>query len=395
MKAWITVACAHLILMNTWGFINTFGVFQTYYVTSLAASPSSVSWIGSVQIFLLFFIGTISGRLTDSGYFRPILLAGSIFQILGIFTASVSETYWQVFLAQGICMGIGNGLLFCPTMAVLSTYFHKRRALAIGIAASGAATGGLVFPSMARELIPRVGMGWAFRAIGFVQMGTLLISNRFLRPRLPPRQTGPWVEWAAFKDLEYTFYAAGCFFCFMGLYFPFYYIAAYCRDIVGMSFTDSLNLLLVLNGTGAIGRIGLNHIADRIGPLTMFVPIALSCSICVLSWISASSVAGIYIWSVFYGIVAGGIQSLFPAGLTSLTTDLRKAGVRMGMVFTIQSFSVLSGPPIGGALVSAMGGQYHAAQGFAGAVLFLGTLFVMAARVVKRRKNGGRFWAKV
>jgi nitrate/nitrite transporter NarK len=40
-------------------------------------------------------------------------------------------------------------------MAVLSTYFDKKRGLAIGIAASGAATGGLVFPSMARELIPR------------------------------------------------------------------------------------------------------------------------------------------------------------------------------------------------------------------------------------------------
>lgn len=52
-------------------------------------------------------------------------------------------------------MGVGNGCLFCPTMAVLSTYFDRKRALAIGIAASGAATGGLVFPSMARELIPR------------------------------------------------------------------------------------------------------------------------------------------------------------------------------------------------------------------------------------------------
>jgi hypothetical protein len=32
--------------------------------------PSDISWIGSIQIFLLFFIGTFSGRATDAGYFR-------------------------------------------------------------------------------------------------------------------------------------------------------------------------------------------------------------------------------------------------------------------------------------------------------------------------------------
>jgi MFS family permease len=181
----------------------------------------------------------------------------------------------------------------------------------------------------------------------------------------------------------------------MGLYFPFYYIASYCRNIVGMPFTDSLNLLLVLNGMGAIGRIVLNHIGDRVGPLTMYVPVALISSICVLSWMAAVTVPGVYVWAVFYGVAAGGIQSLFPAGLSSLTTDLRKAGVRMGMVFTIQSFAVLSGPPIAGALIGAMDGQYHGAQGFAGAVLFLGTFFIAAARMAKTKKLGKGFWTKV
>jgi MFS family permease len=186
-------------------------VFQTYYVTALSRPPSDISWIGSIQIFLLFFIGTVSGRITDAGYFRLVLLLGSIFQIIGIFTAAQSTTYWQVFLSQGICMGIGNGFLFCPTMAVLSTYFDKKRAFAIGLAASGAATGGLVFPSMARELLPMAGFAWTMRAIGFIQVASYVVANMFLRPRIPPRQTGAWVEWAAFRELEYTFYAAGSF----------------------------------------------------------------------------------------------------------------------------------------------------------------------------------------
>ena len=198
--------------MNTWGFINSFGVFQTYYADALHRPPADISWIGSLQVFLLFFIGTWTGRVTDAGFFKPIFLLGAAFQILGIFTAAVSTQYWQLILAQGICMGIGNGCLFCPTLSTLSTYFSKHRSIAIGISACGSATGGLIFPAMARELIPRVGFPWAMRAIGFIQLASLVVALLVMKQRLPPRKTGPLVEWTAFKELPYTFYAIGAFF---------------------------------------------------------------------------------------------------------------------------------------------------------------------------------------
>ena len=207
----LQVACAHLVIMNTWGFINSFGVFQTYYATALSRPPSDISWIGSVQIFLLFFIGTLTGRLTDAGYFRAVLLVGSLFQVGGMFASAQATAYWQLFLTQGICIGVGNGCLFCPTMAVLSTYFAKRRSFAIGVAACGAATGGLVFPSMARELLPGVGFAWTLRAIGFIQLAALGVANWGLRTRIPPRRAGSLVEWGAFREAEYTFYALGSF----------------------------------------------------------------------------------------------------------------------------------------------------------------------------------------
>jgi len=56
--------------------------------------------------------------------------------------ASLSTQYWQLFLAQGICCGLGNGFLFCPAVTLVSTYFDKKRGVALGIAASGSATGG-------------------------------------------------------------------------------------------------------------------------------------------------------------------------------------------------------------------------------------------------------------
>ncbi|CAI4213331.1 unnamed protein product [Parascedosporium putredinis] len=189
-SAWITALCAHLIVMNSWGFINSFGIFQTYYAEILDMPPSTISWIGSIQVFLLFSIGTLTGRITDAGYFRPVLIAGSALQVLGIFSASFASTYAQFFLAQGVCMGLANGFVFCPTIATLSTYFSSKRSLAIGIGACGSATGGIIFPLIARFLIPRAGL-LTLRTIGFVQLVALVFCNFFLKPRVPPQGRAP------------------------------------------------------------------------------------------------------------------------------------------------------------------------------------------------------------
>lgn len=204
--------CGHFLFMNTWGFINSFGVFQTYYTTFLDRPPSDVSWIGSIQVFLSFFIGAFIGRFTDGGFLRETLICGTALVTLGIFTASASTQYWQMILSQGVCCGLGSGCLVTPAVSVVSTYFDKRRSLAIGFATCGSVTGGLVFSSMVRQLIPSAGVGWTLRALGFVQLATLLFVIIFMKSRLPPRKSGSLVEWVAFKEPEYTFFTAGMFF---------------------------------------------------------------------------------------------------------------------------------------------------------------------------------------
>jgi len=202
----------HLVVMSTWGLINSFGVFQTYYSTALSKPPSAISWVGSIQVFLLFFIGTFTGRATDAGYFRIVFLFGSIMCVFGLFMASLSTQYWQLFLAQGVCVGIGNGCLFCPALSLLSTYFSKRRGIAIGIAAAGSATGGMVFPAMVQQLLPKVGFGWTMRSLAFIQLACLVVCNVLMKTRMPPRKAGAVVDWKSFKEITYSLFAAGMFF---------------------------------------------------------------------------------------------------------------------------------------------------------------------------------------
>ncbi|KAF5019792.1 hypothetical protein F66182_8161 [Fusarium sp. NRRL 66182] len=384
-KAWLCTLCGHLLFMNTWGFINSFGIFQAYYTSFLGRQPSDISWIGSVQVFLSFFVGAFIGRYIDAGHLRLVLSCGTTLVIIGIFTASFSTQYWQLLLSQGLCCGLGNGFLVTPAVSVTSTYFARRRSLAIGIATSGSVTGGLVFSAMARQLLPSVGFGWAMRAIGFVQAGTLLfvISVCSLYVLVLPR---PLLQ---SPDSEVQ--------NFWAVFFGYYYIAPYSRDIVVpyLSYTDSLNLLLILSGVGVVGRMIPNHYADSWGPLNLMIPTCLVAAIAMFSWISVHTPGQVYAWTVVYGIIGGSILSLFPAGISSLTTDLSTRGARIGMNFTVVSFATLTGNPIGGALITAMDGSYLGAQVFMGTSFIIGAAFIMAARVARQRKTQDGWLIKI
>jgi MFS family permease len=163
------------VLFSTWGYANSFGAFQAYYTEVLPQDPSTISWIGGVQLLLSLVIGTISGRLLDAGFFLPTFVVGMILQVLGIFLMSLSTEYWQLFLSQGVLSGIGAGIYFTPAVSVVNTYFDKRRALAIGLATTGNSAGGIVYPLLVRELIPK--LGFPVRILWSAMGGAILMET--------------------------------------------------------------------------------------------------------------------------------------------------------------------------------------------------------------------------
>ena len=383
LQAWIQVFCTHLTIVTTFGFFTSFGVYQTYYENTLNIPPSTISWIGGIQVFLLFAMGTWTGRATDAGLFRPCYIAGAGFQILGIFTMAEATKLWHIFLSQALCLGIANGLQFCPSMALVSTYFAKKRAFALGLTALGSCTGGVLFPVIVQQCLPRYGFSWTIRIIGFIMVALNIITISLYRTRLPPRKAGPIVDWESFKDLPYTLYCCANFFCFWGLYFAFFYIGSYARNVLGASYSDSINLLLVIVCMGFLFRLIPPYIADRVGALNVLIPFAFMCGIMMFGWIGIHSLGALYAFAAIYGSGSAVIQALWPAAIGSLSKmpDLQKAGVRMGMAFTIVSFSSLTGPPLAGALIQLHGGSYTYANVFAGLSFLVGGLLLIATRV--------------
>lgn len=207
--SWSQVLGAHLVVFLNWGIINSFGVFQTYYTTNGISSPSNISWIGSMLVFWLMFMGAYSGSLSDAGYSRAVLSAGMFLYVLGIFMMSLCQTFWQFLLAQGICVGMANGLMFIPVSSIVSSYFGPRkRSLALAVMLCGAATGGMIIPISLDRLFVRIGFAWSMRCYGLISVVFSIIAQLLLKKRLPPKDSIGFLEVEALKDRVFVVFVS-------------------------------------------------------------------------------------------------------------------------------------------------------------------------------------------
>ncbi|KAI9725894.1 MAG: hypothetical protein M1834_009457 [Cirrosporium novae-zelandiae] len=371
--AWLQVVGAFFLFFNTWGIINSYGAYQTYYEEDLLMSSdsSAISWIGSIQSFLIMFIGAGTGPLYDAGYFRALIITGTALVVFGHMMLSLCTVYWQVLLAQGFCIAIGSGALFLPGVAILSTYFTTKISFAVGIAASGSSIGGVVYPVIFRELQPKIGFAWTVRVTGFILLATLLVSNAVMKVRVLPAGRRKIVDWSAFKELPYTLFNLGSFLSFMGLYTPFYYIQLFAIDqhITSSGSGLAFYLLAIINAASTFGRIIPNFLADKTGPFNMMVPCALISSILILCLLSITKLGPLLAFCVLYGFFSGSFVSLMPSILVLLSPNPSLVGTRMGMSFSMVAIGLLIGTPIAGAILND--------HGF-GAVWIYGGIFTAA-----------------
>ncbi|KAF7624932.1 hypothetical protein AFLA_001809 [Aspergillus flavus NRRL3357] len=217
IKAWMQVGGTFFVFFNTW---------QTYYETQqlFSSSSSSISWIGSAQSSLLLVLGLITGPLYDAGYFYHVLFSGSFMILFGQIMLSLSKEWYQVLLSQGFCIGIGTGLVLIPGVAVLSTYFSTKLALANGVAAAGSGLGGILYPIIFHRLFDQIGFAWTCRAIGLVILVTIAIPITVFQLRVKPSCKRKLLDLMAFREPAYTFFVLGGTLEFISLNIPFYYI---------------------------------------------------------------------------------------------------------------------------------------------------------------------------
>ncbi|KAF2638892.1 hypothetical protein P280DRAFT_519746 [Massarina eburnea CBS 473.64] len=382
-KAWSQVVGAFFLMFNCWGIVNCYGGFQAYYMTVLFpdASPASISWIGSLQAFLLIFISVLTGPAYDAGYFQALIVTGTVLMAFGTLMVSFCSQYWQLLLAQSLCTGLGAGCLFVPGVAILSTYFKKHSSLAIGIATSGGSIGGIVYSALFKRAELSLGFARSVRILALVMLLTQSISLLTMRVRMVPATRRAYLQLSAFRELPYALYSGGVLFAFMGMYIPFFFIQNYAIEHGLLRPDQASYTLMTLNLASLFGRIIPNMLADRTGPFNMLIPCSFITSVLAFSWIWMDSVGALFVFCTLYGFFSGAFVSLSPTTVVSLSPNLGVVGVRMGMSFVFAATGLLTGTPSAGAILKAAG--WPALQAFCGGCVGLAMIGMVAARVAK------------
>ncbi|KAJ9116415.1 hypothetical protein QFC22_004857 [Naganishia vaughanmartiniae] len=413
-EAWLTVLGVFCCTMVTFGVLNTYGVYQAYFKQTYLSNYSNfaINWIGTAQYVGIFGAGLPMGKLFDLGFFRPCFLVGAVMLTASQLGLSFANSFATLFVAQGLFMGIGMGIVFNMAIACPSHWFLKRRGMALGLAAAGSSTGGgklstsphllfprtnpftspVCFPIMIQRLIPRIGFGWSMRVIFFIEIVMLTIAWFTIRTRLPPaidvrdKSKGGWkqVKWIdihAFKNPAYTMIVIGFGLVVFGLYTPFTYM-----DVFTSHYKIPANgyFLSIMNAASMFGRILPGFVADKVGRTNTILPFLTLAGILLFIFPLCTSLGGLIPFAILYGFASGGHVSLQPAVVAQLGPT-ESVGVRVGNMIAFQALGSVCQPFVG--LI--LGGDPETGYRWWGACAFSGALVLSGASCLMI----GRFFA--
>ncbi|KAL5117365.1 hypothetical protein ACEQ8H_004681 [Pleosporales sp. CAS-2024a] len=364
--AWLQVLGGWILFANSWGLPNAFGVFQTYYVDTLLPdrTASSIAWIGSLQLFFTTMGCLPGGMLLDNGYLKSTIVVGTALEIVGLLLMSFSKSYWTMLLAQGVCMGIGSGLLAIIPVVVLAMFFEKKRMVATGLASTGASIAGVAYTLSMRSLFTSLGFAWATRIFALMMLVTNVMALAVMRLQLQNGSKGSSFCFHHFTDLPYTVFVGAFALLVASSLVPFLFMQEYALQL-GVSKNKAFNLLSIMNAANVFGRFMPNFLADRFGGVNTLIPLSTACmvTLCLLPLAqSANALVGI---SIVYGFLSGGVMSIPGPTMTHLWPSSAEMGMRLGLAYLVASFGGLLGNALIGHVKGSSSNAVHNFQAMA------------------------------
>lgn len=233
---------------------------------------------------------------------------GVVLQTTGYVTAGFTTEVWQLFLSQGVLVGLGIGFIYIPSIPILSQWFEARRSLANGISAAGSGFGGALFAWGTGALIDASSVRaalWFTGALTFTLTGiaTALIRdrNKYIKPPQLAFDT------TLLKRYDVLLLLAWAFILMFGYIILLFSLSDFALAI-GLSRQQATHIIGVLNIGTAIGRPVIGIASDKISRLDVAGVLTLVCGLsCFAFWIPTQSFSLL----VFFALLAGAILGVF------------------------------------------------------------------------------------
>ncbi|KAK7203387.1 major facilitator superfamily domain-containing protein [Myxozyma melibiosi] len=385
--AWTVAFGSWCAMFASFGLWNSLGIFESYLCENQLSEYSSgtVSWIFSVYSFLFYFCGLQVGPIYDKYGLQVLVSIGFVGLVVALMMFSLCTEYYQFFLSFGVLGGISCSMIFTPSIAVVSQWFHARRGVATGLVCTGGSLGGIVFPMMTRSLLPQVGYGWSIRIMAFIVLFMSVCSVLCMKTRLE-RKSGKsaMMDLRMFKDRLFAATALGNFMIEWALQIPATYFMNYAIS-QGVTEDFGYGLVAIMNAASVFGRFIPGYYADKYGAFNLLVITVALCGLFNLTmWlpiatIDKRNIGGQIAYLICFGFASGTGISLVPVCFAQIC-DIRNYGKTYGTAYTLASIATLTGTPIAGAILKSMDNHYAGLVGFCGACYVVATVLLVFAR---------------
>lgn len=173
---WYVVAASLLIIILDGLLLYSFGVFLPYINEEFGFTRTEGSALFSFRSIIAAPGFIIAGRLIDKYDPRVVIFGGGSLAALGMILSGFAENTWQLILFYSVFVGLGDTVLYITCVAVVSRWFTKKRAFAIGIITTGVPLSGLLTNPLTASLIKNFGLQHAFISLGVIMLIALLAA---------------------------------------------------------------------------------------------------------------------------------------------------------------------------------------------------------------------------
>ena len=335
--SWIRLGITLLIAMvgnvGMWAVIVIMPAVQTEFGVDRAAStyPYTLTMIG-------FALGNYYiGRAVDRFGITLSLIAAAVGVSLGVAVAALSEHFLLLSLVH-LLIGFGTAASFGPLIADISHWFHKRRGIAVAIAASGNYLSGAIWPLLLEDILSDFGWRSAYWVLAVSVTVFVVPLSLLLRPKVPIEDSARVARSAAYRAQNTSFSPRALMWllglagigCCVAMSMPQVHIVAFCVDLgYGPAVGAEMLSLMLLGGVGS--RLVSGLLADRLGGVaTLLIGSTLQC-IALFLYLPFDGLVSLYWVSLIFGLSQGGIVPSY-AIIVREYMPPKEAGARVGFV---------------------------------------------------------------
>ncbi|ELU09216.1 hypothetical protein CAPTEDRAFT_53491, partial [Capitella teleta] len=159
---WVCVFGCFFMHFIQGGLMRSQGVMYTRFREHFHSNAAMTAWVGGMAIAVQHVTAYLGSRLCDRFGARSVVVVGGLLHGIGYMLTSFMPTIEYVFITHSLISGLGGGLVYSPSLIIVSQYFDTKRSLALGISTAGSGLGIIALAPLVEFIFNEYGFkgGW-------------------------------------------------------------------------------------------------------------------------------------------------------------------------------------------------------------------------------------------